>query len=149
MVRKVNMGYCNGGENLLLNLKKIPNVCADDKKTYLHCELLRKGCNEKNPPKLVHYGECGKCAQGNVCQWMKEKLNRNIWSKKPWVHTVMVLLRKKIWAMRKTVASDGRSYNKCEFQVAKCKRFQSDGSILKRVRSVTRKGKSSFHFFES
>merc|ERR1712226_619209 len=106
-------------------------------RTYLKCELTKKECEDREPrPRMVHYGECGNCSPKNVCHWMRGELNKNIWAKRPSVLTLMVLLQKKIWIKSRTRASDGRVYDKCEFQVARCEKFNSDGEILQSAHEI-------------
>ena len=124
------MRFCKGDDNYTSNVRKKPKVCADDSKTYLKCELSK--CNEDQTLKLVHYGECGNCQKENVCPWLKQKIASEAWNDKPGIYTMWLLIRMMITLKLKFRATDGRDYTKCEFQMARCERFNSDGVILQR-----------------
>jgi len=131
--RLVDMSACTGQKKLPLYAtfnQKQPMICADDNKTYRKCESLKRDCKSE-PFKQVHHGECGKCSKENVCWWVRQEIVRSLWRRNPSVRTLIKLIYLK--KSQKIRASDGQTYDKCEFQVAKCKMFRDQGTILTRT----------------
>ena len=73
----------------------------------------------------------GKCSKENVCWWVRQEIVRSLWRRNPSVRTLIKLIYLK--KSQKIRASDGQTYDKCEFQVAKCKMFRDQGTILTRT----------------